>query len=310
MKHEHINYLVVGSFVLAILVSVIATLIWISESSGPKRHYYSYYNNVAGLKYGAPITYEGFQVGQVEEIKPDGAGKDIRYFVKFTVLESIDIPDDSTARIISSGLLAQVSIDIKKGESNDTFQQADDNGIYIVGEQGANLFAAVADAASQISDITNKQINPLLTRVNQTVTSLADQADNKVPSILTELEVFSQKLNQSADTLSALLSTENQQQIQQFLNSMNTTIAKLDKVLESSSELVVDNKEDLQQTIIDLRSSLQVVSEHIQGITFNLENASRNINEFSRQIRENPGVLLGGKAQQEDAKGKVTNEAK
>jgi phospholipid/cholesterol/gamma-HCH transport system substrate-binding protein len=139
---------------------------------------------------------------------------------------------------------------------------------------------------------------------------LSDQAANKVPSILTDLEDFSRKLNQSADTLNALLSTENQQQIQQFLNGMNTTIAKLDKVLESSSELVVDNKDDLQQTIIDLRSSLQVVSEHIQGITFNLENASRNINEFSRQIRENPGVLLGGKAQQEEAKGRKTNEAK
>jgi len=36
------------------------------------------------------------------------------------------------------------------------------------------------------------------------------------------------------------------------------------------------------------------VSRNIDSITYNLEGTSRNMSEFSREIRENPGLLLGG----------------
>ena len=37
-----------------------------------QRKYFVTYNNVSGIKYGTPVAFEGYQVGQVEIIEPIG----------------------------------------------------------------------------------------------------------------------------------------------------------------------------------------------------------------------------------------------
>ena len=48
------------------------------------------------------------------------------------------------------------------------------------------------------------------------------------------------------------------------------------------------------------------MAQNIDTINQNLDGASRNLNEFSRRIRNNPGLLLGGSPREEvgkDARG-------
>ncbi|GMR08654.1 MAG: MlaD family protein [Gammaproteobacteria bacterium] len=300
MKHDNINYLVVGSFVLTLLVGLVITLAWVAETSGPVDSYTTTYKNVAGLKYGAAVTFEGFQVGQVVDISYDNSTRSPQYLVDFSVSKKIQVPDDSIAKVFSSGLLGQVSIDIKAGKSTEPFKLKDgEDRIYISGEQGSNLFTAVADAASQISNLTATQVTPLINKINTSVSKLTEQADTSIPGILSELYEFSQKVNKSADALQEILNDRNSNRIAAFLDDMDATLEKLSRVLDTSSELIIDNKDNIEQSIVDLRNSLQVVSEHIDAITFNMETTSRNMSEFSRLIRENPGLLLGGKAQKD-----------
>ena len=47
--------------------------------------------------------------------------------------------------------------------------------------------------------------------------------------------------------------------------------------------------------MIALRYTLEELSASAEGILQNLESTSRNMNEFSRQLRRNPGLLLSGK---------------
>jgi phospholipid/cholesterol/gamma-HCH transport system substrate-binding protein len=91
---------------------------------------------------------------------------------------------------------------------------------------------------------------------------------------------------------------------------LQTTRANADKALvdlgsitEQMKTLVGDNRLDLEQTVIDLRYVLESVSRHVDAINQNLEGASRNMYEFSRQIRNNPGVLIGGKPPPDAAAG-------
>ena len=51
----------------------------------------------------------------------------------------------------------------------------------------------------------------------------------------------------------------------------------------------------------DLRYTLATISRTIDGITNNLEASSRNFAEFSRLIRQNPGLLIGGSPQEDEA---------
>ena len=64
--------------------------------------------------------------------------------------------------------------------------------------------------------------------------------------------------------------------------------------INNLNTVVSDNKLDVDRSIVDLRHSMETVSRHIDAINQNLEGASRNMLEFSRQIRANPGLLLSG----------------
>jgi phospholipid/cholesterol/gamma-HCH transport system substrate-binding protein len=48
-----------------------------------------------------------------------------------------------------------------------------------------------------------------------------------------------------------------------------------------------------------MRYTVETIAERIDAVTYNLEGASRNMYEFSRQIRINPGLLLGVSAAEE-----------
>jgi phospholipid/cholesterol/gamma-HCH transport system substrate-binding protein len=60
--------------------------------------------------------------------------------------------------------------------------------------------------------------------------------------------------------------------------------------------MVSENDEEVNQAVSDLRSSLRTVAQHVGTIVYNLESTARNMNEFSREIRENPGLILRGSA--------------
>ena len=70
MKRENINYLAVGLFVIVIMSAFFVVVYKITGRTGPTDHYFVTYDNVTGIKYGTPVSYEGYQVGQVELIEP------------------------------------------------------------------------------------------------------------------------------------------------------------------------------------------------------------------------------------------------
>ena len=118
------------------------------------------------------------------------------------------------------------------------------------------------------------------------------------------------KLDKSATHLSGMLNEETEQQARRVLNNVDAAAADfrdlsqgLVEVKRDSHALIrkldglVDRSEpDLQQAVRELRHILEQVSRYSDAILHNLDSTSRNMSEFSRQIRENPGRLLGGSA--------------
>ena len=74
--------------------------------------------------------------------------------------------------------------------------------------------------------------------------------------------------------------------------------------LSSVQALMAEQQVDLLFLPIsaDLRYLTDSVSRHIDAINRNLEGAARNLYEFSRQIRQNPGLLLGGTPPRDQAR--------
>ena len=67
-------------------------------------------------------------------------------------------------------------------------------------------------------------------------------------------------------------------------------------MLASVDEMIIENKEGLEKSLDDFGYIADSTARHIDSVNQNLEGAARNMYEFTRQIRQNPGLLLGGQA--------------
>ena len=87
-------------------------------------------------------------------------------------------------------------------------------------------------------------------------------------------------------------------QASERLNTLNDNIQS---IVTLTHDFMADNKPDLEAAIIDLRYALERVSLRIDAMTYNLEGTSQNMYEFTREIRLNPGLLLGGNPPKDEA---------
>ncbi|MFO1435114.1 MAG: MlaD family protein [Gammaproteobacteria bacterium] len=324
MRRDNINYLAVGIFVLAVGAAFLWIMYRLTGSTGPADRYYAVYNTVNGIKYGTVTYYKGYPVGQVEQIDPLFGENSTRYRVEFSVKKDWKIRQGSAAAIVLPGPLAPAVIDIHEGTGTGTLAP----GSELASVEQGDVFAMLNDAAAdfkkltqdskpllknlttlseQLSSLTESDIKPLLT-------SIRGKVDD--PELFNGLKAIVKKLDASADALSQTLNQENRDNFAAILVNAKQGTVRLDELIariESSRQemhnllvqmnaLVKDNRDGVAQTINDasgtmreLRSSVKVVADNVDTIVHYLEGSGRNMQEFSREVRENPGVLLGGK---------------
>ena len=117
-----------GLFVLLGLVSI-AFLVTQITSKEVGFHSDTYrlkaqFENVGGLKPGAPVTMSGVTIGRVERIKYDMAA--FKAVVTLRIDEEFnEIPNDSDASILTSGLLGGQYIGISPGGAEEVFKDGD-----------------------------------------------------------------------------------------------------------------------------------------------------------------------------------------
>jgi len=318
MKRENINYFVVGSFVIVMLAAFFVVLYQVTGRTGPTEHYFVMYSNVTGVKYGTLVLYEGYQIGQVEQIKPVREAGKTKYQLSLAIQKGWQIPSDSIASMLASGLLSAITIDIKEGESKNFLQP----GSYIEGREVANIFSAVNDVAAEIQSLSRETIKPLVENLNSEVDVLSaelqsltnesirpmiDNLNAKLnQDVLSDMEKLLQKLNQTADRLLLSLNDENQRNLDEFLANMQAasgtlnevifriedTRAAMNQVLLNVDGVISENQESFKASMTDMQKSLNIISQNINAIVYHMEGSSRNMHELSRQLRENPSLIL------------------
>lgn len=315
MKRETINYTAVGIFVLLMLAAFFALLMTITGPGGATDRYHVFYRDVAGIKYGTPVLYQGYQVGQVEAVAPARGDGGLRYRVDFSVRRGWGVPADSVAGVTMSGLLSAVSIDIRGGGSATMLAP----GAEVAGEERVDLFASMDELAADLRQLLGTSVRPLLDSLNSRLGELAGTLEGETTALLgglrDDLGTLTGKLNASADVLANMLDEENAQHVENVLANMDIfsknvgtvsadirqTRVRVDELLDELGSLISDNRDDLTGALRDLRRSVRVLADNVDSVVYNLEGTSRNLNEFSRQIRQNPGVLLGGSAPRDSA---------
>ncbi len=294
MREDARIYVVVGVFVIAMVVSLIVWITLVSGRTGATDSYRIVYDNVLGLKTGVEILYEGYPVGHIESIRPIDRDGRRRYELEVSVQHGWPVPDDSVATIRAPGLLAAFVIDIRGGESTRPLPP----GSEIVGVGATDVLETVNKLAGGVDGILEQSVRPLLESIAE-----------GVPRVLTSADDIAAELRQAAANVSAMLSDANVDRVSNVLGNLESTSGGLDTLIAdlagtrgqldgvvAKMNLLMDRETgELHAAIAELNYTLQAVSRHIDAITINLETTSRNAGEFSRQIRDDPSVLLRGR---------------
>lgn len=276
MKKDHLNYTLVGAFVVGILLLLFYILFRITGHESGMQNYYVIFNKVAGVKEGASVTFSGYKIGQVNGIVPVQQKQGTAYKMILSIKEGWQIPEDSVAKIIMPGVIADKQIDITEGHSSDILKPGD----VIPSQASADMMVIMQNIGQQLQDF--------------------------IPQATGDTTKLLASLNKSAYQLEQLLNEKNQQHVSNMFKNADVAsynLAKLaksfdrvqeqlDQLLSRSNQLITDNEDDLRQSVIKLRQTMDLLSSKMEPLLYNLDASSRNLNEFSRQIRNHPASLI------------------
>lgn len=299
MRNESRNHLVVGIFVAAAGLALVAWIALISGRSGATDRYEILYDRVTGLKRGAQVLYQGHHIGSIGSIDflPDQ-----RIFrVGVAIQRGWPIPQDSVAKIKASGLLSAVVIDIDAGVASQHLEP----GATLQSESPGDLFAALASVAGEMGSLITKEVRPLLKLVR-----------SDVPELFDSLQRVLAETNETVRRIGNVLKEENAQSLDRIvvnterttsdaaslLSEMRTTQGELNQAITTLNGVVQSRSGELEQSVDDLQKSLEAVALHVDAIATNLEAATRDMAAFSNQVRRDPSVVLRGRSKAEDPK--------
>jgi len=295
MRDDQRNYAVVGVFVIAIAVGLIAWLAVLAGRTGATDPYHVHFANVMGLSSGTQVLYEGYPIGMIEDIEPTARDGRQLFRLDISVERGWAIPEDSVATITASGLLAAVVVNVGAGTSTTLLDPGDE----IPSLESPDLFAAMSSVAEDVGELIQESLRPMLGTLSE-----------GGPEILEDLEAFTGQLNETLARIDAFLSGDNARRIENTLVNLESTSGsfaavsgelkqtriRVDELLDLVNVVLEENRRPVGEAVADLHESLESVSRHIEAIAHHLEVTTRNMNEFSRQIRENPGVIIRGRS--------------
>jgi len=217
----------------------------------PANAYYANFERVDGLLEAAPVSVNGFQVGQVREISYDYNNNSIK--VMLSMNKGLKIPEGSTIEM-SSGLLGGASLILHLSENSDimptgsTIPTAIQAGLMDkvsteVLPQVSGILPKVDSIMGNVNGlISNPALNASLSRLDAITAELARSArqlntllaslGHSVPSVMTDVNGITGNLTGATTNLNDLSLSLKQMPIDSTINTLNATLANLKMVSE------------------------------------------------------------------------------
>ena len=237
--------------------------------------FYAIYQRVDGLKKSSPVTLKGFKVGQIKSIK--FSESNINNLIdSFSVGDGFKLPNNTTARIVSSDIMGTKEIQILPGNSK-TILQAGDT---IKGSIEGDLKEQVS---MQMLPLKNKA-EKLMSSVDSVLTVIqyifnADARDN-ISQSLTSIKNTIDKLKNTSSNLDTLVSGQR---------------SHMEKIL-ANVESITSNLESNGENISNILSNFSSISDSLKqaeiASTVNNANAAlAQVNEIFQQINAGKGSM-------------------
>ncbi|MGV8096658.1 MAG: MlaD family protein [Mangrovibacterium sp.] len=236
--------------------------------------FYVIYPRVDGLVQSSTVTLNGYQVGQVKDIK-FSEKNDGNLLVSFTLEGDFKLPKGTVARIISSDIMGTRSIKLEITASNEYYQENDTIPGTIEG-----------DLKEQVS----MQVLPLKNKAEQLLSSL-DSAITVVTYIFNKetRENLSESFEHISQTIMNIKETSgmlNELMKSQYVN-LEGTLANLKQITDT-----LNKSSGAFNNIVANASSISdsIASINIRQLLLSVSQSTDGINQIIRKINENEGT--------------------
>jgi phospholipid/cholesterol/gamma-HCH transport system substrate-binding protein len=287
-QHKQLTWtdLRVGLFVLAgaILLTVVIFYVTGGSGWGPKYRLQVFLPEVDGLTLGAPVRVDGVDVGNVEKItiatpKPGApAPKQRNIEVVLRLQKSFQdfVRSDSTAGLVTEGLLGNRYVDIDRGYVGRVLGDNDE----IPGRQEKELKEMVAQSADLIESLSSitKQANALLLDVRNGKGSLGkfmvdEQAYNHLNRSLENVDSMVADIKAGKGTMGKLITDD------EMYNHVNSIAGRVDNVMEA----VQNQQGTLGKLVYDqtIHESLRKFLDNGNGFLVDVKNGKGTLGKLA-----------------------------
>ncbi|TVR95725.1 MAG: MCE family protein [Rhodospirillales bacterium] len=319
MNGSRTNYVLVGAFVVATVGGLVVLLATMSGWTVGRDPYFTVLHNVTGVRPGTRVTFEGYPVGRVSGISAIGPAESERllgpaaapwptwFRVDLELEKGWRIPAGSEARIIATGLLTAVVVEITqpdRAEANmlavgSMIQGRDTQTLTRMMEHALGLTDTVASLVSTIEATLERGVDPVIADTRELIATLSEG----LQAALARIDAVGAGTEAAVAEFALLVGPDNRQQVEAAIAALadsarhvNGLIARLDTLAVSLDGMVTDNRRDVDAAVRNLRYVTDSLARDVDEIGRNVEATTRNLHELSRRLRRNPGLLVTGTA--------------
>jgi phospholipid/cholesterol/gamma-HCH transport system substrate-binding protein len=302
----------VGVFVLIAASLLIITVLAVAGtfSSGGINHHTSF-KFAGGLQPGDTVRYGGMKAGRVSGVHVDPQDS-TRIEIDFSVLRGIPVKTDSVAKITTLGALGDNYVEVTTGSKDSALlppgsavKSAETVGIGDLGNMLGGL-APLAQQVLQTLDARLVELQVTIARVNDLLN------DKNRKSISNSLGNLSGMLQEDRPKISSTLTNVQKasDRLMPLLDDLKATMAQANATLSHVDAVVVENRQDIRATVVNLRETMVTASELLEQLKYltdsnegnidetltNIRVTTENLKQLTDTLKRKPSLLIRGNA--------------
>ena len=306
------HHVLIGLFTVIVVSAALLFGLWLAKSSTDQdfQDYEVVFNQaVTGLSQGAAVQYNGIKVGDVTRLKLDPADPR-RVLARIRVAADAPVKQDTHAKLALTGVTGLSIIQLSGGSPQSPALRRRDGKVGVIiadpsplakllagGEDlMLNINDVVARASQLLSNNNMQHINATLQHLEQVTGAVAAERDD-IRQLLQQLALASGNANATLAQTEQLVRNTNaliNGPGKSALQSMQTSMASLQRATGSIDRLLSDNREGLD-------NGLRGVNE-LGPALIELRQTLESLQSISRKLDDNPGRYLLGRDQTKEFK--------
>ncbi|MDR2555168.1 MAG: MlaD family protein [Fibromonadaceae bacterium] len=304
-----------GIFVLCVSSMILGTAAFlvgkkITEKYIPYKT--RFMESVDGLNPGAKVKLNGIVVGQVTHLEVDK--EDLTaVIVNFEVSAGTPVKTTMTANLIGGiSLTGLKSIELSGGAPGDPntprgdFIKSSVSGLKQISGQAEIMAEKIESIMNNLLNITNEYNQRRFTNIATNLDNITTRLDavwGKNTSDINEIPKYAKQLLENSNAVAEESKTT--------VHRMTVALAKLDSLLSHTDKKVQNMPiEALVKSANDAAKSIELLAKRSDQLVYRnqedlsvtvryLREAVENLNDVSRQVRENPSLLIRGEEKQQ-----------